>query len=435
MLKRSREQIWPGIFCANFGPGHTVLGRYHKITDEAAVKRTLTLQPEQLLAASRDASSGMAASSYSAHFLDGAAFQASGLSSLLLLFLKSKSRTELEAHLQLALSSVKDARSFQSYGQSKDLDTLGALMATNVNLTLASGDRILARLRPYLAPRHPAHSALLRLYVWTPMSAIQEVIVASCEDTTQEWTCQDANLVLTQNRRPSSQAPCGEGVGRKATWRHTGTCSPFSVSRSSAQREFCRHQGIPAGLEAVSVGTDAPITAADADVGASSGTLRPDDSSTEVGPSLYGSTPGPAPLRRSVVRGSGSSGGGGGEAHFVPTSLARHDVRSVDLRRNSAAHVEGVAPPREGVPYNIDDTATGGRLSSGEAGNRASDPTRILGILFPCFLAHKKNGQLRPVVNLRRWIESPLPSRLKSWQGQIRGHLNSIIVACCDKTF
>ena len=70
--------------------------------------------------------------------------------------------------------------------------------------------------------------------------------------------------------------------------------------------------------------------------------------------------------------------------HVATTGLARDNVRSVDLRRNSAVPVDGVAPPKVGVPYNIDDTATGGRLSPGEAGDRASAPTRIPGILFPC---------------------------------------------------
>ena len=81
------------------------------------------------------------------------------------------------------------------------------------------------------------------------------------------------------------------------------------------------------------------------------------------------------------MRGSVASGDGGGEGHVVTTGLARNDVRSVGLRRNSAAPVDGVAPPRAGISYNIDDSATGG---SGEASDRVSAPTRVPGTLFLC---------------------------------------------------
>ena len=49
------------------------------------------------------------------------------------------------------------------------------------------------------------------------MPAPQEVSVASHEDTTHEWKRQVTNLGLTQNRRPSSQAPRGAGMGHTAT--------------------------------------------------------------------------------------------------------------------------------------------------------------------------------------------------------------------------
>ena len=61
-------------------------------------------------------------------------------------------KTTSKADLRLALSSVEDTRSFLSHGQAAQSDALGALTAIDVNLTLASWDRFLTRLRPYLAP-------------------------------------------------------------------------------------------------------------------------------------------------------------------------------------------------------------------------------------------------------------------------------------------
>ena len=98
---------------------------------------------------SRDVCSGMAASSYSAHFLEGVAIrpQASDTLTLLLHSVKSASRDDTEAQIQLALSSVEDMRSFLGHDQIAQFDCLGALMAGDVNLMLACRDRFLSHLR------------------------------------------------------------------------------------------------------------------------------------------------------------------------------------------------------------------------------------------------------------------------------------------------
>ena len=113
-------------------------------TDEAAVKRTfksaLTLQPKQVSAVGQDVRSGVSASSYPAHFLEGAVFKSSQASELLtspLAPVKTTSKADLESRSRLALSSVEDTRSFLSHGQAVQSDVLGALTAIDVNLTLA----------------------------------------------------------------------------------------------------------------------------------------------------------------------------------------------------------------------------------------------------------------------------------------------------------
>ena len=95
---------------------------------------------------------------------------------------------------------------------------------------------------------------------------------------------------------------------------------------------------------------------------------HPVDCSVVVGLSL-GLLPGQLPT--DVVSCADQCLWGGGVPHAVLTGLARDDIRSIDLRcflqwlhsqvlQRSPTPVKGVVPPGVGVPYNIDDTATGG---------------------------------------------------------------------------
>ena len=61
---------------------------------------------------------------------------------------------DLESQLRLVQLFVEDTKSFLSHGQATQSDAIGALAVIDVNLTLASRDRFLAHLRPYLAPWH-----------------------------------------------------------------------------------------------------------------------------------------------------------------------------------------------------------------------------------------------------------------------------------------
>ena len=200
--------------------------------DEVAVKRALksalTLQPKEVSVVNQNIHSGVAASLYSAHFLEGAALkasQASGLLTSLPNSVKLTSRSDLEAQLWLALSSVEDTKSFLSHGQATQSDALGPLTVIDVDLTLASQDRFLTCLRPYLALWHRATLRYSDLMSESLMRALQEVIVASREDATHESTCQVTNLGLSQDRRPSSHGPpWPRGFLRGATRGH-GSCA------------------------------------------------------------------------------------------------------------------------------------------------------------------------------------------------------------------
>ena len=133
--------------------------------------------------------------------------------------MKSTSRDDLEAQLWLALSSMEDTRSFLGHGQIAQSDTLGALMAVDVNLTLASRDRFISCLCPYLAPWHCNTLRYSDFMSESLTPALQEVIVASREDATHKSTRHVANLGLAQGSWPSSQdPPCsGDSISRCPT--------------------------------------------------------------------------------------------------------------------------------------------------------------------------------------------------------------------------
>ena len=142
--------------------------------DEAAVKCTfkspLTLQPKLVSALNWDVCSGVAASLYSTHFLEGAAFKASQALSLLtslLCCVKLMSRGDLEAQLWLALSSVEDTRSFLDHSRIAQSDTLGALTAIGMMSTShwhpRTGFSPTWAIPCFMAP---CHLMLFRFHVW-----------------------------------------------------------------------------------------------------------------------------------------------------------------------------------------------------------------------------------------------------------------------------
>ena len=187
--------------------------------DKAAVKQTfqfaLTLQRKQVFAVGRDVCLGIA-SSYSAHFLEGAAFkasQASGLLTSLLWSMKSKCKDDLEPQFWLALSSVENTKSFLGYGQIAQSDTLGALMHSyQCQLNIGILGQLLSCLCLYLAPWHHTTLCYSDFMSESLMPALEEVIVASHEDTTHESTHQMALL---------PGLPCG---GEVPSWCYTRLC-------------------------------------------------------------------------------------------------------------------------------------------------------------------------------------------------------------------
>ena len=159
----------------------------------------------------------------------------------LLRLVKSMSRDDLKAQLQLALSSVEDSRSFLGHGQITQSDTLGALTPIDVNLMLASQDRFLSCLCPYLAPWHCATLCYSDFMSESLMLALQGVILASCEDATHKSARQVANLGLSQSSRPSSQTPSHARASQCGAPRGCG--SHAAGSHLSGQQNFSSSQG------------------------------------------------------------------------------------------------------------------------------------------------------------------------------------------------
>ena len=139
-------------------------------------------------------------------------------------------RDDLEVQLWLALSFMEDSKSFLSHGLTQS-DTVRALVAIDANLTLASRDRFLSRLGPYLALWHRTTLRYLDFMSESVMLTLQEVIVASREDATHESTCQVANLELSHVGQTAllPAPPVGRGI---TAWCHTGPC-PLCSGQSS----------------------------------------------------------------------------------------------------------------------------------------------------------------------------------------------------------
>ena len=162
-----------------------------------------------------------------------------------------------------------------------------------------------------------------------------------------------------------------------------------------------------ATLETVPRGTAALDTAMVADVGVPPEMLHPDDFPTEA-ESLPDPLPGP--LSSDILLCTDQRPVGGVPI-VVLTGMAGDKVRSVGLRhylqwlcarilRKLAAPVERMAPPGVGVP------TTMGMLQqevdlllAKQAIERVHHP-ESLGFYSRVFLAPKKNGKLRPVINL-----------------------------------
>ena len=384
--------------------------------DEAAIKRAfksaLTLQPKQVSAVNQDVRWGVAASSYSAHFLEGAALKASQASSLLTSLLNSvnsTSRSDLEAQLRLALSSVEDTKSFLSHGQAAQSDALGSLTAIDVNLTVASRDRFSTRLLLYLPPWHRAILRYSDFMSESLMPALQEVIVASREDATHESTRQVANLGLSQGRRPSSHGPPRAG-GRSAV--PHGDVAPVRRATVLLGTKIFPVGENLATPETVPMGTATLDTAAVTDVEAPPETLHPDDFPMEAG-SLRGPLPG---LPSSDVLSCADQrpvcvcGGGCLWSYRQAWQEITSDQWVLDIIANGyGPEFSGSRPPLSREWRHLESASPTTMLTlqqevdlllAKEAIERVRHP-ESLGFYSRVFLLPKKNGKLRPVINLR----------------------------------
>ena len=192
------------------------------MTDEEAVKKLfrtpLTLHRKQREATDRCTRAALSAASYARHFLDGSARALDEIRSRIADLSRTaapESRT-LQDGLRELDSLARESRDFLAHGQLATSDMTGAVIVSDVNMTLALRDKFLMKLRSYLSPKHRRTLRNSGFRSDQLFPSLPEVGAAAREDAAHESTRQLAAMRLPQGSRPSSRGPPQAGGKRKA---------------------------------------------------------------------------------------------------------------------------------------------------------------------------------------------------------------------------
>ncbi len=367
------------------------------LADDEAVARLakapLSLHHRQHEALDRLIRATVTSVSYSRHFMGGASAELDQVRRDLANLRSSVFSLDREtiadklAQLECTADSAAD---FLAHADLSASDTVGTAVGLDVNLTLAQRDKFIPKLRSYLGLRHRRSLRNGTFRSKDLLPTLPEVTTAAREDAQHESTRQLASIKWSASHRPSSAVPPRAGGNKHPPMRVAGLDRRPRPPQVRPPEPVVQRGTSTAALSRT--GGDRR------DLGAS----RPNGTDSPPAPALQASGPLSCADERPV--------GGCLSRYLAAWREITDDPWVLSVIADGYAPTFAGSRPSLTRVWSAHESATPGNrdaliqearsLALKQATEKVSRP-ESLGFYSRIFLVPKKNGQLRPVINLR----------------------------------